>query len=87
MCMRETPESGAELLERGVEVLAGDGFRFVDGGGGERIVGEAIDLSRQAVCGLEQCFDDGGLEQWQLAAGEAQAVEEVLGKLLAGESL
>ena len=79
MCMMGTPVSGAELLERGVEVLAGDGFRFVDGGGGERIVGEAIDLSGQAVCGLEQCFDDGGLEQRQLTAGEVQAMDEVLG--------
>ncbi|MGH8612135.1 MAG: hypothetical protein ACREYF_08865 [Gammaproteobacteria bacterium] len=40
------------------------------------LVGEAVDLSRQALGGLEQGFDGGRLEQGDLAAGKAQAMGE-----------
>ena len=53
--------------------------------GGERVVGDAVDLARQALGGVEQRLDSGGLEQWQLTAGELQAVCEIGGQLLTGE--
>ena len=58
-------------------------MRFVDllgvvhSGGGERVVGDAIDLARHAVGGLVERFGGGLREQGQLGAGQAQAVLEV----------
>jgi hypothetical protein len=52
-------------------VLAGGLLGFGERGGGQRVVGEAIDLTRHALGGLEQRLDGGGLEQGQLAAGQA----------------
>ena len=53
-------------------------------GGGQRIVGGAVDFARQALAGLEQRLDGGGLEQRQRTAGELQTVGDIGGQLLAG---
>lgn len=55
-------------------MLGGDLSELGECRGGERVVGDAVDLARQAVGGMEQRFDRGGLEQWQRTAGELQAV-------------
>ena len=69
-----------------MEVLRGNGLGLIQCGGGECIVGGAIDFSGQPMGGLEQGLDNGVFEQGELAAGEAQTVFEVLGKLLALET-
>ena len=56
-----------------------DGAGFVDGGAGQCVVSESIDIAGHAPGGLEQGFDGWGLEQGQLAAGQMQAVREILG--------
>ena len=43
---------GLEFLERGVQVLDADGVLVVDGGGGECVVGEAVEFPRHAMGGL-----------------------------------
>ena len=53
-------------------------------GGGERIVSDTVDFARQAVRGLEQRLDGGGLEQRPRTAGELQTVGDIGGQLLAG---
>ena len=60
-------------------MLGGDGAGLIDGGTGERIVGEAVYLARHPLGGLEQRLDGRGLEQRQLAAGQAQAVGQIRG--------
>ena len=60
-----------------LEVLCVDGSCLVEGGGGEGVVGDAVDLPRQAPGALEQGLDGGRLEQGQLAPGEAEAVLEI----------
>jgi hypothetical protein len=45
-------------------------------------VSQSIELSRHALGGLEDRLDGGGLEEGQLAAGETQAMGEVVGQFL-----
>ena len=59
------------------EVLGGDSAGLVDGGGGEGVVGDAVDEPRQPARALRQRLDGGRFEQGEFAAGEAQAVGEV----------
>ena len=54
-----------------------DGSGVFERGGGQRVVGDAVDLSRQAARALEQGLDGGGFEQWEFAAGEAQAMGQI----------
>ena len=61
-----------------LEVHGGDGAGAFRRGGGEGVVGDAIDEPGQSASALEQRLDGGRLEQGQLAAGEAQAVGEVV---------
>ena len=49
-------------------------------------MGDAVDLAGQAPCALEQGLDGGGLEQGQLAPGEAEAVLEIGVDLLSIEA-
>ncbi len=60
-------------------MFGGDGAGLVDGGAGQCVVSEAIDIARHAPGGLEQGFDGWGFEQGQFAAGQMQAVREILG--------
>ena len=59
------------------EVLGGDGAGAFDGGGGECVVGDAVDEAGQPARAVEQRLDGGGFEQGVLAAGQMQAVGEV----------
>ena len=68
-----------------MEVVVVDLAGVVEGGGGQGVVGDAVDLSRHAVGGLEQDLERGRSEQGELGAGQAQAVLEVAGQLVAGE--
>ena len=63
-----------------------DGPCFGQGGGRERVVGDAVDGSGQAAGGLEEGLDGGWFEQRQFAAGEVQAVGEVAVDLVALEA-
>ena len=67
------------------DVLGGDGASPIRGGGGQRVVGGAVDAPRQSACAVGQRLDGGGFEQAQFAAGEAQAVGEVGVEFLAVE--
>ena len=69
-----------------LEVLGGDGTGVVEGGGGQGVVGDAIDESGQRARALEHGLDGGRLEQGEFAAGEAQAVGEVVVEFVAVES-
>ena len=62
-----------------------DGPCLVEGGGGQRVVGDAVDLARQAARALEQGFDGGVLEQGEFAAGKAEAVLDIGVDLVATE--
>ena len=62
-----------------------DGAGLVQRCGGECVVGDAVDLARQSTGALEQRLDGGGFEQGQFAAGEPQAVGEVVVDLVALE--
>ena len=64
----------AEFVEGLLHVFGVDGAGLGEGGGGERVVGDAVDLPGQAAGALEQGLGGGRLEQRQFAAGEAQAV-------------
>ena len=75
-----------DLGERGLDVLGGDGLGAGEGGGEERVMGEEVDLARQAAGGLEERLEGGGLEEGKLGAGERQAVGEVGGDLVAGQA-
>ena len=69
-----------------LDVLGGDGAGAFGGGGGECVVGEAVDESGQPAGAVGQRLDGGGLEQGVLAAGQMQAVGEVGIEFLAVES-
>ena len=51
-----------------MDVLGGDGTGVFQGGGGEAVVGDAVDEPWQAAGALEQRFDGGRFEQGDLAA-------------------
>ena len=76
----------AEFVDGVLHVLGVDGARLGDGGGGQGVVGDAVDAPRQSAGGLEQGLDGGRLEQGQFGAGEAQAVGEVAADLVAAEA-
>ena len=69
-----------------MEVVGVDGSCLVEGGGGERVVGDAVDLAGQAPCALEQGLDGRDLEQGQFASREAEAVLEIGVDLLSIEA-
>ncbi len=48
-------------------------------------MGDAVDLARQALGGLEQCLGGGGLEDRRLAAGQHESMGEVAGQLFASK--
>lgn len=52
-----------KLFEGGLDVLRTDLSHLGEGDGGQRVVGGAVDLARQALRGLEQRLDRCGLEQ------------------------
>jgi hypothetical protein len=54
-----------DLVEGGLDMLDGDLSELGQGGGGERVMGGAVNFARQALGGLEQCFDGGWVEQRQ----------------------
>jgi hypothetical protein len=70
----------------GLHMLGGDLAGLFQGRTGQCVVGQTIDLARHAPGGLEQCLHGGRFEQRQLAAGQAQPMDEVVGQLLAGQS-
>ena len=78
--------SWQEFVEGVLEVLGVDGLCVVQGGGGERVMGDAVDLSGQAAGALEQGLDGRGLEQRQFASGEAQAMADIGVDLVAVEA-
>jgi len=51
-----------DLLEGGLDMLGGDLSELGQCGGGECVVGDAVDLARQALGGLEQRLDGCWLE-------------------------
>ena len=55
-------------------MFGSNGTDFVDGGTGECIVGESVDLARHALRGLKQCFDGWWLKQRQFTACQAQSL-------------
>ena len=63
-----------------------DGSCLVEGGGGQRVVRDAVDLSRQPTRALEQGLDGRRLEERQLAACETEAVREIGVDLLSIEA-
>ena len=69
-----------------MEVVGVGGSCLVEGGGGEGVVGDAVDLAGQAPCALEQGLDGGSLEQGQFASREAEAVLEIGVDLLSIEA-
>ena len=68
------------------EVFGGDGARALCGGGGECVVGDAVDAPGDAARAVRQRLDGGGFEQGEFAAGESQAVGEVGVELRAVEA-
>ena len=60
-----------------LDVLGADGAGALGGGGGQRVVGGAVDAPGQSARALRQRLDGGGFEQGVLAAGQMQAVGEV----------
>ena len=50
-------------------------------------MGNAVDEPRQSARALEQCLDGAGFEQGEFAAGQTQAVGEVVVELVAVESV
>lgn len=69
-----SPLLSGELLQRGGEMLGGDGLGLGDRSGKERVVGEIVGLARQAAGGLEDRLDRGWLEERQLRARELEAM-------------
>ena len=59
-------------------MLIGDGLRFGERGGGECVVGQAVDFTRHSLASLEQRLERGRLEQRQLTAGEAEPMAEIV---------
>ena len=53
--------SGMEFLEGGVQVVVVDLLGIVEGSGGERVVGDPVDLARHAVGGVEKISMVGGV--------------------------
>ena len=53
--------------------------------GEQRVMGEEIDLARQAAGGLVDRLFGTGVEERDRGGGEAQAMREVAGEFLAGE--
>ena len=74
-----------DLGEGGLDVFGGDGADAGEGGGVEGVVREEVDLAGEAAGGLEEGLEGGGLEEGDLGAGEAEAVGEVGGDLVAGQ--
>ena len=64
-------------------MLGADGAGAFDGGGGEGVVGDSVDEPGQPAGALEQRLDGRRLEQGGLAAGETQAVGEVVVEFIA----
>ena len=64
-------------------MLGGDGAGAFRGGGGEGVVGDAIDEPGQSARALRQRLDGGGFEQGEFATGESQAVGEVVVEFVA----
>jgi len=60
-----------------LDVLGGDGARALCGGGGERVVGGAVDAPGQSARAVCERLDGAGFEQGEFAAGETQAMGEV----------
>ena len=52
-----------------LEVLGGDGTGVAERGGGQGVVGDAVDEPRHPARALEQSLNGGGLEQGEFAAG------------------
>ena len=71
--------------QRGLDVVGGGEFGARERRREQRVVGEQIDLARQPAGGLVDCFFGGGIEERDLGAGEAEAMREIAGELLAGE--
>ena len=63
-----------------------DGSGLGHGGGGERVVGDAVDGPGQSSGGLEEGLHGGWLEQRRFASGEVRAVGEILVELVALEA-
>ena len=68
-------------------MLGGDGAGVAERGGGQGIVGGPIDEPWQPARALEQCLDGAEFEQGAFAAGQTQAVGEVVVELVAVESV
>ena len=63
-------------------MIGGDGAGVLDGRR-QRVVGAAVDLARQPTRAPEQRLLSWRLEQWQLAAGQPQAMGQVGVELVA----
>ena len=64
-----------------------DGSGVVErGGGAQRVMGDAVGVSRQAARALAQGLGGGRFEQWEFAAGEAQAMGQIGVALIAFEA-
>ena len=71
--------------ERGLDVIGGGELGARERRREQRVMGEQIDLAREAAGGLVDRFFGGGIEERDLGAGEAEAMREIAGELLAGE--
>ena len=57
-----------------------------DGGGGEGVVCQKVDLPWQSVCGLEDGFEGRGLEERDVDTGDVEEVRKVGRQLVAGKA-
>ena len=72
-----THQAPSPLRDGVLDVLGVDGaVALCGGGGGEGVVGDAMDEPGESACALRQRLDGGGFEQGEFAAGEPQAVGE-----------
>ena len=67
-------------------MFGGDGADAGEGRSMEGVVGKEIDLAGDPAGGLEEGLEGSGLEEGDLGAGPAEAMGEVGGDLVAGQS-
>ena len=83
---REIGKGSGGFGDGGLYVFRGDDTCVGECGGGECVVREEVDLSREAIGGLENGFQGGGLEERDIDASEVEEVGEVGREFLASEA-
>jgi hypothetical protein len=72
-------------VERGLDMIGRGEFRARERCREQRVVGEQVDLAREPAGRLVDRFFGGRIEERAVGAGEAEAMGEIAGELLAGE--